>query len=156
MSFEKRLGELGITLPAVPPPAGLYVPALQTGSLVFISGQVPLEDGQPVRRGYCGDEVSVEDGASLARHCTLQALAVLRDYLGSLDRVVRVVRVGGFVASAAGFHDQPRVINGASQLLLDLFGDAGKHARAAVGVSELPLGVPVEVEFVFEVLSDRT
>ena len=151
MSFDARLEELGITLPPVPAAAGLYVPILRTGPLVFISGQVPLRDGQAMATGYCGGSVTVEEGADLARQCTLQALAVLRDHLGSLDRILRVVRVGGFVASAAGFNKQPQVINGASQLLLDVFGDAGKHVRAAVGVSELPLGVPVEVEFLFEV-----
>lgn len=151
MSIDARLAELGITLPDLPPAAGLYVPAVQSGSLLFVSGQVPLQDGQPLLRGYCGESVTIEEGAELARHCALQALAIARDHLGSLDNVLRVIRLGGFVASAKGFNDQAKVINGASQLLLDIFGEAGKHARAAVGVAELPLGVPVEVEFLFEV-----
>ncbi len=155
MSIDARLAELGISLPALPPPAGLYVPAIRTGALVFISGQVPLREGKPMLRGRCGDSVSIEEAAELARHCGLQALAILQDHLGSLDRVQRVIRLGGFVASAPGFNDQPKVINGASQLMLDVFGEAGHHARAAVGVAELPLGVPVEVEFLFEIRPDQ-
>jgi enamine deaminase RidA (YjgF/YER057c/UK114 family) len=151
MSAEARLTELGIELPPAPAPAGLYAPAVRTGNLLFISGQVPLRDGQPMARGKCGAGHTAETAAPLARQCALQALAIVRAELGSLDRVTRVVRVGGFVASAPGFTQQPQVINGASQLLIDVFGDAGKHARAAVGMAELPLGVPVEVEFLFEV-----
>jgi enamine deaminase RidA (YjgF/YER057c/UK114 family) len=151
MSAEAKLTELGITLPSAPAPAGLYVPAVRTGNLLYISGQVPLRDGQPMARGKCGAGLTAEAAAPLARQCALQALAIVKAELGSLDRVTRVVRVGGFVASAPGFTQQPQVINGASQLLIDIFGDAGKHARAAVGMAELPLGVPVEVEFLFEV-----
>ena len=146
-----RLQELGITLPAPPPPAGLYVPALQSGDMLYISGQVPLQDGKVIETGKCGDNITVERGAELARHCTLNALAIAREHLGSLDRVEQVVRVGGYVASAPGFGQQPQVINGASKLLLDVFGDAGQHARAAVGVAELPLNAPVELEFIFRV-----
>ncbi len=151
MTAETRLAELGIELPPPPAPAGLYSPAVRSGNLLFISGQIPLRDGQPMARGKCGAEVTVEEAAPLARQCALQALAIVRAELGSLDRVRRAVRVGGFVASAVGFTGQPAVINGASQLLIDVFGEAGKHARAAVGMAELPLGVPVEVEFLFEV-----
>ena len=151
MSAETRLAELGIELPPAPAPAGLYVPAVRSGDLLFISGQIPLRDGQPMARGKCGAGLTAEMAAPLARQCALQALAIVRAELGSLDRVRRVVRVGGFVASAPGFTQQPQVINGASQLLIDVFGEAGKHARAAVGLAELPLGVPVEVEFLFEV-----
>jgi enamine deaminase RidA (YjgF/YER057c/UK114 family) len=151
MSAEARLAELGLTLPPAPAPAGLYAPAVLTGNLLFISGQIPLRDGQPMGRGKCGAGVTAEAAAPLARQCALQALAIARSELGSLDRISRVVRVGGFVASAPNFTQQPQVINGASQLLIDVFGDAGKHARAAVGMAELPLGVPVEVEFIFEV-----
>lgn len=153
MSAEARLKELGITLPPAPSAAGLYAPVVQTGSLLFVSGQIPMADGKVARTGKCGAEVSIEDGQELARICTLNGLAAVRAHLGSLDNVSRVVRVGGFVASAAGFTDQSKVLNGASQLLIDIFGDAGRHARAAVGVAELPLGVPVEVEFVFEARS---
>ncbi|MFN0146654.1 MAG: RidA family protein [Dehalococcoidia bacterium] len=151
MTAESRLKELGIELPPAPAPAGLYVPAVRTGDLLYISGQIPLRDGQPMARGKCGAGLTAEAAAPLARQCALQALAIVRAELGSLDQVRRVVRVGGFVASAPGFTQQPQVINGASQLLIDVFGEAGKHARAAVGMAELPLGVPVEVEFLFEV-----
>ena len=150
MSAEVRIKELGIELPAIPPSAGLYVPCVRSGNLVFVSGQVPLRDGLPIGRGKVGAGYTAETAAPLARQCAIQALAIVRAELGSLDAVKRVVRVGGFVASAPGFTDQPRVINGASQLLIDVFGDAGRHARAAIGLVELPMGVPVEVEFVFE------
>ena len=112
---------------------------------------MPLKDGVPIATGHLGREIDIETGAALARQCCIQGLGIARSYLGSLDRVTRVVRVGGFVASAPGFIDHPKVVNGASQLLIDVFGDAGRHARCAVGMAELPLGVPVEVEFLFEV-----
>lgn len=150
MSFEAKLSELGIALPAVPAAAGLYAPCVRSGNQLFISGQVPMKDGAPMRKGKLGQGVTIDDAAVLARQCALQALAIVRGELGSLDRVSRVIRVGGFVASAQGFTDHPKVINGASQLLLDVFGDAGRHARIAVGLAELPFGVPVEVEFLFE------
>lgn len=152
MSAETRLRELGIELPpAATAGAGLYVPAVRTGNLLFVSGQVPLRDGKPMATGKLGAGVDIDQGAQLARQCAIQALGIVRAELGSLDRVKRCVRVGGFVASAEGFTDHPRVVNGASQLLIDVFGDAGRHARVAVGLAELPLGVPVEVEFLFEV-----
>jgi enamine deaminase RidA (YjgF/YER057c/UK114 family) len=151
VSFEARLGELKITLPAVPAAAGLYAPCVRSGNQLYVSGQVPIRDGVPARTGKLGAGVSIEDGAALARQCALQALSIVRAELGSLNNVVRVVRVGGFVASAEGFTDHPQVINGASQLLIDVFGEAGRHARIAVGLAELPRGVPVEVEFLFEV-----
>lgn len=151
MSAEARLKELGIELPPPPAAAGMYAPCVQTGNLLFVSGQIPQRDGKPAAIGKCGAEIDVETGAGLAALCALNALAIVREHLGSLDRVVRAVRVGGFVASAPGFVQHPQVVNGASRLLLDVFGEAGKHARAAVGMAELPLGVPVEVEFLFEV-----
>lgn len=151
MSAEARLGELGITLPPAGTPAGLYAPVVQSGNLLFVSGQIPSRDGKPIRVGKLGSSVTIEEGQELAKVCALNALAHVRAYLGSLDRVVRAVRVGGFVASAEGFTQQPQVVDGASQLLVDVFGEAGQHARAAVGVAELPAGVPVEVEFLFEV-----
>lgn len=157
MTIDSRLAELGIILPAAPAPAGLYAPCVQAGDLLFISGQLPLADGKPLELGKCGngvdgvDGVDIERGAALARQCTLNALAIAKQHLGTLDRVAQVVRVSGYVASAPGFVQHPQVINGASQLLLDVFGEAGRHARAAIGVAELPLGVPVEVEFVFQV-----
>lgn len=152
MSAEARVRELGLDLP---PPAtaaaGIYVPAVRTGNLVVISGQVPMRDGNVLGRGKLGRDVSVEEAALMARRCAEQALGVLRAEVGSLDDVVRVVRLGGFVACTDGFNDQPLVVNGASQLMVDVFGEAGRHARSSVGVFELPLGVPVEVEFMFEV-----
>ncbi len=151
MSAEAKLKELGIELPPPPGSAGLYSPCVQSGNLLFIAGQIPQRDGKPVAIGKCGAGISVEQGAELAALCTLNALAIVRQHLGTLDRVVQAVRVGGFVASAPGFVQHPQVINGASKLLLDVFGDRGKHARAAVGMAELPAGVPVEVEFLFEV-----
>lgn len=151
MTIAERLEELGITLPAAPPAAGLYSPCLQTGTLLFVSGQLPTVAGQPLPQGKCGAGVSVDDAAGMARQCALNALALVREHLGSLDRVRQAVRVAGYVASAGGFTDHPAVVNGASQLLLDVFGDAGHHARIAIGVAELPRGVPVEVEFLFEV-----
>jgi enamine deaminase RidA (YjgF/YER057c/UK114 family) len=152
MSAEDRLKELGIELPPPAAPAGLYAPCVQVGPLIFVSGQIPMRDGQPMRHGKLGDSVSVDEGAALARQCAIQALAVVRQQVGSLDHVRRVVRVGGFVASGSGFIEHPRVINGASQLLIDVFGEErGRHARVAVGLAELPMGVPVEVEFLFEI-----
>ena len=145
MSALARLAELGITLPEVAPPAGAYVPAVRTGTLVYTSGQVARE-----LSGKVGAEVSEADAKDAARSCALNALAAV-DALVGLDSVVRVVKVLGFVASAPGFTGQPGVINGASELLGEVFGDAGAHARSAVGVAELPLGVPVEVEMIVEV-----
>jgi enamine deaminase RidA (YjgF/YER057c/UK114 family) len=150
VSADAKLADLGIVLPPPPKPAGLYVPAAQTGNLLFIAGQVPMADGKVARQGKLGRDVSIEDAAALARICALQALAIVKHELGSLDRVSRVVRTAGFVASAEGFTDHPLVVNGASQLLIDVFGEAGKGARVAVGLAELPMGVPVEVEFLFE------
>jgi enamine deaminase RidA (YjgF/YER057c/UK114 family) len=152
MSAEARLAELGITLPEPARAAGLYSPCVQSGALLFVSGQIPAVEGQLRARGHLGAGIDVEQGAALARTCALNGLAAVRGYLGSLDRVARVVKVNGYVASAPNFTDQPLVVNGASQLLIDVFGEAGRHARAAVGVAELPLGAPVEVEFVFEVV----
>lgn len=152
MSAETRLKELGIELPPPAAPAGLYAPCVQVGPLVFVSGQIPMKDGQPLRHGKLGESVSVDEGAALARQCAIQGLAVIRQQVGSLDSVRRVVRIGGFVASGPGFIEHPRVINGASQLLIDVFGEEmGRHARVAVGLAELPMGVPVEVEFLFEI-----
>jgi enamine deaminase RidA (YjgF/YER057c/UK114 family) len=145
-----RLAELGITLPAVATPAGSYVPARRSGSLVFTAGQVPLVDGQMADAGKVGADVDPSDAAGLARICALNALAAV-DALVGLDAVTGVVKVVVFVASAPGFGGQPGVANGASDLLADVFGDAGRHARSAVGVAELPLDAPVEVELVVEV-----
>ena len=145
-----RLAELGIALPAVSAPAGSYVPARRSGSLVFTAGQVPFVDGKLVDSGKVGADVDPSDAAGLARICALNALAAV-DALVGLDVVTGVVKVVVFVASAPGFGGQPTVANGASDLLADVFGDAGRHARSAVGVAELPLDAPVEVELVVEI-----
>jgi enamine deaminase RidA (YjgF/YER057c/UK114 family) len=152
MGGEDRLAELGIELPPPPQPLASYVPVAITGGLAFVSGQVPMAEGKPLWSGKLGDGLDVATGAEAARRCALQALSALRAELGSLDRVKRIVRIGVFVASAPGFTDQPKVANGASDLLAEVFGDPGRHARAAVGVSELPLGAPVEVEMLAEVV----
>src|SRR5262245_56633303 len=150
MSASQRLAELGIELPPVVPPVAAYVPAVRTGNLVYTAGQVPMQAGKLAGTGKVGGEVSPEAAKALARICALNALAAVHSLVG-IDSVTRVVKVVGFVASAPGFHGQPGVINGASQLLGEVFGDAGTHARSAVGVAELPLDSPVEVEIIVEV-----
>ena len=150
MSVTARLAELGIDLPDVVTPLAAYVPAVRTGNLVYTSGQVPMQSGELAATGKVGAEVSPEDGKALARICALNALAAVHSLVG-IDAVTRVVKVVGFVASTPGFNGQPGVINGASELLGEVFGDAGAHARSAVGVSELPLNAPVEVELIVEV-----
>ena len=146
MSVSERLDELDIDLPAPAAPAGLYNPVVVQGDVAYVSGQVPLKDGQLVAKGKLGDNVSVEEGQAAARQCVLNALAALGGELGSIDRVSRIVKMTVFVASADGFNDQPQVANGASQLLIDIFGMEQRPARSAIGVAELPLGWPVEVE----------
>ncbi|SHN03762.1 RidA family protein [Cryptosporangium aurantiacum] len=146
----ERLAELGLTLPAVPAPVAAYVPALRTGSYVYTSGQLPVVDGKLAVTGLLGAEVSPETGYELARTAGLNALAAVASVV-DLDDVVRVVKAVGFVASAPGFFGQPGVVNGASELFGAVFGDAGKHARSAVGVAVLPLNAPVEVELIVEV-----
>ena len=150
MSVSVRLGELGIELPEVAKPLASYVPAVRTGDLVYTSGQLPMQAGELAATGKLGADVSPEQGKALARICALNALAAV-DSLVGIDAVTRVVKVVGFVASAPGFNGQPGVVNGASDLLAEVFGDRGSHARSAVGVSELPLDAPVEVELVVEV-----
>ena len=147
---EERLEQLGVTLPAPAAPVAAYVPCVRTGDLVYVSGQVPLVDGKPSHLGRLGAEVGLEDGVAAARTCAVNVLAALKAELGALARVRRVVKVTVFVASEPGFTDQPKVANGASELLGGVFGEAGRHARAAVGVAALPLGVPVEVEAIVE------
>jgi enamine deaminase RidA (YjgF/YER057c/UK114 family) len=151
MSAEDKARELGLNLGTPNAPVGSYVPTVQTGNLLYVSGQIPTrEDGtRPV--GKLGDDVSVEEGYEAARLCAVALLAQVKAALGSLDRVARVVKVNGYVNATPDFVQPPAVVNGASDLLVAVFGDAGKHARAAVGVAALPAGVPVEVEMVVEV-----
>jgi len=148
--LDDKLAELGLTIPDVAKPAGAYVPAIVTGNLVFTAGQLPSTAGQLPATGKVGAAVSAEDARQYARICVLNGLAAAKSVIGSLDRITRVVKVVGFVASVPEFTAQPGVINGASELLGELFGEAGAHARSAVGVSVLPLDSPVEIEFVFE------
>jgi enamine deaminase RidA (YjgF/YER057c/UK114 family) len=146
--ISARLAELGIELPAVAAPVAAYVPAVVHGGLVYTSGQLPFVGGVLAATGKVGAEVSAEDARALARTCALNGLAAAADAAGGVDRIARVLKVTGFVASAEGFTGQPGVINGASEVLGEILGDAGIHARSAVGVAELPLGSPVEVELV--------
>ena len=150
MSASARLKELGIELPGVAKPLASYVPAVRSGNLVYTSGQLPMQAGKLAATGKLGDDVTPEQGKALARICTLNALAAV-DSLVGIDAVTQVVKVVGFVASAPGFTGQTDVVNGASHLLGEVFGDHGSHARSAVGVAELPLDSPVEVELVVEV-----
>ncbi|MCB1387415.1 MAG: RidA family protein [Nitratireductor sp.] len=150
--IEEKLASLGIILPVSVPPAANYVPARRLGSQVFISGQVPSKDGKDQFSGKLGSDYSVEEGQAAARLCAVNVLSQLRHALdGDLDRVVGVIRLGGFVNAEPDFGDHPKVINGASDLMVEVFGDAGRHARAAVGCYSLPRNVPVEVEALFEV-----
>ncbi len=145
-----KLAELGLQLPPVVPPVAAYVPAVRSGNHVYVSGQLPMVDGKLPATGKVGAEVSADDAKTMARQCALNALAAV-DSVAGLDAVIRVVKVGGFVAAADGFTAIPGVINGASELFGAVFGEAGRHARSAVGVAELPLGAPVEVDVIFEV-----
>ena len=151
MSVEQRLSELGLRLPSLPKPVAAYIPAVVTGNLVYTSGQLPFVDGKLLGAGKVGAEVSPEDAAEYAKTCALNALAAAESVIGSLDRVTRIVKVVGFVASAPGFTGQPGVVNGASELLGEIFGEPGQHARSAVGVAVLPLDAPVEVELILEI-----
>lgn len=151
MNPDKRLAELGLSLPEVVAPLAAYVPAVRTGNLVYTSGQLPMTGGELVATGKVGAEVTPERAAELARLCALNALAAVRSLVGDLSEVVRIVKVVGFVASAPDFTGQPQVVNGASELLGEVFGEAGRHARSAVGVAVLPRDAPVEVELIAEV-----
>jgi enamine deaminase RidA (YjgF/YER057c/UK114 family) len=153
-AVESRIAELGLTLPEVAAPAGVYVPALRSGDYVFTAGQVPFVDGKLPAAGKVGAEVSAEQAKELAGVCALNALAAVKSVVGDLDRIVRVVKVVGFVASAPDFTAQPGVINGASEMLGRILGDKGVHARSAVGVAVLPLDSPVEVEIQVEVADE--
>jgi len=150
-SPEERLSELKITLSGSPAPLGSYVPCVQTGTLLFLSGMLPLREGKLMQPGRVGELVSLSEGQEAARQAVTNALSNLKAYLGNLNEVVRCVKVTGYVASAPDFVDQPKVLNAASDLLLDVFGEKGRHARVAVGVSILPLNSPIEIDFIFEV-----
>jgi enamine deaminase RidA (YjgF/YER057c/UK114 family) len=148
---ESRLKELGITLPESPKPVAAYIPSRRVGTMLYISGQIPVVAGTLMHKGSVPSQVSIEHAQLCARQCAINALAVLKSALGDLGKVVQVVRLGVFVCSEAGFTEQPKVANGASELMVQVFGDAGRHARAAVGSIALPLGAPVEVEMLVEV-----
>ncbi|MEV0228532.1 RidA family protein [Nonomuraea sp. NPDC050786] len=151
MTPEQKIAELGLTLPEVPAPAGAYVPAVRTGDLVYTSGQLPFVDGKLQRTGKVGADLTTEEAAEQARFCALNALAVLKAEVGDLQKVMRIVKVVVFVASDPAFTEQPKVGNGASELLAEVLGEPGRHARSAVGVAALPLDAPVEVELIAEV-----
>lgn len=147
----QRLAQLGLTLPSVAAPVAAYVPTVRTGNLVFTAGQLPFVDGALQLTGKVGEDLTTEQAAALARQCALNALAAVAAEVGSIDRIRRVVKLVGFVASVPDFTGQPAVINGASEFLQHVFGDAGRHARSAVGVAVLPLDAPVEVELIVEI-----
>ena len=149
--IEERLAELGINLPPAPQPVASYIPVKVVGDLAWVAGQIPMQDGAVTVAGKVGGEVTIDDANAGARRCALQALAALQAALGTLDRVKGIVKLDVFVASATGFTDHPKVANGASDLLVEVFGDEGRHARAAVGVPELPLGAAVEVALLVQV-----
>jgi enamine deaminase RidA (YjgF/YER057c/UK114 family) len=151
MSFELRLKELGIELPAAPKPVANYVPVVRVGDLLFLSGVLPSKEGQLVMTGKLGADVSIEQGVAAAKLAVLNALAIVKAEAGSLDRVKRMVKMVGHIASAPGFTDQPHVLNGASDLLVAVFGEAGRHARVAVGAAELPRRAPIEIELIVQV-----
>ncbi|MBI3804875.1 MAG: RidA family protein [Nitrospirae bacterium] len=151
MDYEKKLESLGLKLPPPPKPVATYVPAVRSGNLLYLSGMIPMVDGKMATTGKLGKELTVEQGQEVTRITLLNALAVIKAAVGSLDRVKRIVRIGVHVASAEGFTQQPAVANGASDLLVQIFGEEGRHARLALGAAELPLGAPVELEMIVEV-----
>jgi enamine deaminase RidA (YjgF/YER057c/UK114 family) len=154
MNPEEKLLSLGIELPELPKPLGSYVPFVRTGNLIYLSGMLPLKEGKLIMTGKVGGSVSLHDAVACARLAAINGLAVLKSAAGTLEKVKRCVKISGFVASTSDFTDQPKVVNGASDLLFEVFGEAGKHSRAAVGVNVLPMDSPVEVEFIFEISSE--
>jgi enamine deaminase RidA (YjgF/YER057c/UK114 family) len=149
--IEVKIGQLGLNLPDIPIPLAAYIPAKQTGNLVFTAGQLPMVNGELITKGLLGQDVEIEDAKNAARICTLNALAAIKGVIGDLDRIKQVVRVVGYVASIPTFTQQPAIVNGASELLLEIFGEKGKHARSAVGMAVLPLNASVEIELTVEV-----
>jgi enamine deaminase RidA (YjgF/YER057c/UK114 family) len=156
MSAEDKTKELGIELPVAPTPLGSYIPALRTGNLIFLSGILPLRQGKIMKQGKVGKDLSLDEAREDARAATINALSVLKASIGSLDRVKRCIKITGYVASDPDFVEQPKVLNAASDLLFEIFGNKGKHVRSAVGVNVLPLNAPLEIDFIFEVFSDET
>lgn len=150
--IEQRLESLGVTLPTPPKPAGSYIPVVRAGNLVFVSGQIPVKDGQVQFKGQVPTTISVEDAQLAAKLCITNVLAQLKAELGTLDKITRIVRVSGFVNSSPEFYDHPKIINAASDLLFEIFGEKGKHARIAVGVSSLPLNSAVEIDLIAELV----
>jgi enamine deaminase RidA (YjgF/YER057c/UK114 family) len=150
-SLELRLEKMGIVLPEIPKPVAAYIPAKQTGNLVFTAGQLPMVNGELISKGLLGQDVEIDEANKAARICTLNALAAIKGVIGDLDRIKQIVRVVGYVASVPTFTQQPAVVNGASELLLEIFGENGKHARSAVGMAVLPLNASVEIELTVEV-----
>ena len=153
MSFEVKLKQLGLVLPDPPKPVANYVPVVRVGDLLFLSGVLPSRDGQLIMTGKLGQELTIEQGKAASRVAVLNGLSIIRHAAGSLDRVKQIVKMVGHIASAPGFTDQPQVLNGASDLLVAVFGDAGRHARVAVGAAELPRQAPVEIELIVQLLS---
>jgi enamine deaminase RidA (YjgF/YER057c/UK114 family) len=149
--IEVHLIELNLVLPEIPKPVAAYIPAKQAGNLVFTAGQLPMVNGELITKGLLGQDVEIEDAKNAARICTLNALAAIKGVIGDLDRIKQVVRVVGYVASIPTFTQQPAIVNGASELLLEIFGEKGKHARSAVGIAVLPLNASVEIELTVEV-----
>lgn len=153
MSYEAKLKELGVTLPDPPKPVANYVPVVRVGDLLFLSGVLPSRDGQLIMTGKLGGNLTIEHGIEASRVAVLNGLSIIRSAAGSLDRVKQIVKMVGHIASAPGFTDQPQVLNGASDFLVSLFGDAGRHARVAVGAAELPRQAPVEIELIVQLLA---
>ncbi len=151
MNIEAKLNELKLSLPDAPKPVAAYIPAKQTGNLVFTAGQLPMVNGELISKGLLGQDVEIDEANRAARICTLNALAAIKGVIGDLDRIKQIVRVVGYVASVPTFTQQPAVVNGASELLLEIFGENGKHARSAVGMAVLPLNASVEIELTVEV-----
>ena len=149
--MENKLEKMGIVLPEIPKPVAAYIPAKQTGNLVFTAGQLPMVQGELISKGLLGQDVEIEEANKAARICTLNALAAIKGVIGELDRIQQIVRVVGYVASVPTFTQQPAVVNGASELLLEIFGERGKHARSAVGMAVLPLNASVEIELTVEI-----
>lgn len=150
MDIQKRLKELNIFVPEMVVSLGTYLPCLRTGNLLFLSGILPLREGKLLRKGRVGESLSIQEAQEDAKQCVINALSVMKAYLGDLNSIKRCIKLNGFVSSASDFFDQPMVLNAASELLFDIFGESGRHARSAIGVSVLPLNSPIEIDFLFE------